>query len=215
MSKPTLPSIGTIFNITSKTLTILALGIFTLTSIVSTNVQAKAPTETEIMAEIQKDAPLFTPELIQKADKYVIYGEVDAFAHPDLDKTLSKEEIRIVKKGIKRFNQLTEITKKESSQKNKEKLGHPSVACSPSYITWTWWGMYQYLSCGYLDNMIRNSTYAYSVISGGIAAVAPGIGAVLAWGTVYQLQYNFDWCRANRGYAYYNVNWAGIPWASC
>ena len=131
-----LPLFGTGLKVTGKILSIFVMGIFTISTLLSTSVSAQPLTEKEVIADFQKDASLFTPELIQKADKYVIYGDIDAMVLPTADSNLSKEELKLVKKGVQRYNLLPVETKKDSSQKNKEKFGHPS--CGTRSSGWAW-----------------------------------------------------------------------------
>jgi hypothetical protein len=199
----------------NKIMPFIIVAVLFLSTLCTSFASAQTPSEQEVKADIQKNSSLISQELIQKADRLVVYDETDARALSAIDSSLSKEEVKIVKDGIKRYNQLSKKTKKESVQRGKEKFGHPSQECERAWVRWTWWGAYQKLTCVVLDDMIRDSNYVYNVAASLIGLVSGKRGFVVAWVTVYHLQWKLDWCRANRGYAYFNVNWAGIPWASC
>lgn len=208
-----LPSFGTGLKISSKILSVLVVSVFSLTALLSTTANAQSLSEKEVMADIQKDSNLFTPELIEKADKYVAYGDTDALVLQTIDVSLTKDEVKLVRKGVMRYNLLSKETKRDSSLKNKEKFGHTSD-CGTRSSGWAWWGFWQYFTGCYLESASNNTGFVYSVVSIAFGVVCAGCGAASGAYTA-GLVWKFNDCKNWKGYAYLNTNWAGIPWVSC
>jgi hypothetical protein len=203
-----LPKFGTGLKHIGQLMAILIISIFTITTFFSTTVSAQPMTDDEIKADIVKDGALFTPEFIQKADKYVTYddeGNALVLNSLEKDNTLTKEEQKLLKKAIRRFNLLSKAEKKESKN-NKEKFGHPSQV----YSWLEWWGMRSYWTGSELYGLVSGYQIAYSVM-GGLVSTLCSAGywacqAIIA-GIVAAASASAGWCKDNRGFMYVDINY--------
>jgi hypothetical protein len=192
----------------------LIIAVFAITSFFASTAYAQPVSEEEVKAEIQKNSALFTPELIQKADPFVIYDENgDAILLKSLEnlETLTKDEKKLVKNAVKNYNLLPKKDKTQNIQDkktNKETFGHVSGV---SYW-FNWWGVSLRLDGTHLANSVNNASFIASISGPAITAACSYTGiAVLpctfALTVAVQAQvWYLRWCQINRGYVIFNLN---------